>query len=147
MPGNIIVVAGEQNAGKTAFLLNFVRLNMTRHEMFYYSSEMGASEMRKRLEKDARCVLSDSGTVQEECCIFHVPNVTLRDVTERPETIECGSNVLAGADEETILRCVRAVLAQAPEWDVPSEYLDESVSTTVQKILLGLQPAGCTHNG
>ena len=49
-----------------------------------------------RLEKEAFCVLSDSGTVQEECCIFGVPTVTMRDVTERPETIECGSNLLAG---------------------------------------------------
>ena len=38
------------------------------------------------LERQAFCVLSDSGTVQEECAIFGVPNVTLRDVTERPET-------------------------------------------------------------
>ena len=48
------------------------------------------------LERHARCVLSDSGTVQEECCIFMVPAVTIRDVTERPETIDCGSNVLVG---------------------------------------------------
>jgi UDP-N-acetylglucosamine 2-epimerase (non-hydrolysing) len=41
-------------------------------------------------------VISDSGTVQEEACILCVPNVTIRDVTERTETIECGSNVLAG---------------------------------------------------
>jgi UDP-N-acetylglucosamine 2-epimerase (non-hydrolysing) len=47
------------------------------------------------LEKQAKCVLSDSGTVQEECCIFGVPNVTLRDVTERPETVEVGSNMLS----------------------------------------------------
>ena len=50
-----------------------------------------------RLEQSAFCVLSDSGTVQEETCIMGVPNVTMRDVTERPETIECGSDVLAGA--------------------------------------------------
>ena len=56
------------------------------------------------LEQAAFCVLSDSGTVQEECCIFRVPNVTIRDVTERPETIECGSNMLAGADPERVLR-------------------------------------------
>ena len=40
------------------------------------------------LERPPICVLSDSGTVQEECCIFGVPNVTLRDVTERAETVE-----------------------------------------------------------
>src|SRR5205823_3303993 len=41
-----------------------------------------------KLEKHARAVLSDSGTVQEECAIYGVPNVTVRDVTERAETIE-----------------------------------------------------------
>ena len=55
------------------------------------------------LEQKARCVLSDSGTVQEESAIFKVPNVTLRDVTERPETIECGSNILTGSDPDQIL--------------------------------------------
>jgi UDP-N-acetylglucosamine 2-epimerase (non-hydrolysing) len=89
------------------------------------------------LERNAFCVLSDSGTVQEECCIFRVANVTIRDVTERPETIECGSNILAGADPDTILQCVRTVLDQSREWTVPREYLVEHVSDTVTKIILG----------
>lgn len=89
------------------------------------------------LEQNAFCVLSDSGTVQEECCIFRVPNVTIRDVTERPETIECGSNILSGANPETILQCVRIVLDQETKWNVPPEYLVDHVSDTVIKILLG----------
>jgi UDP-N-acetylglucosamine 2-epimerase (non-hydrolysing) len=89
------------------------------------------------LERNAFCVLSDSGTVQEECCIFRVANVTIRDVTERPETIECGSNMLSGADPEMILQCVRVVLTQKCSWSVPSEYLIEHVSNTVVKIVLG----------
>ena len=89
------------------------------------------------LEQNAHCVLSDSGTVQEECCIFGVPAVTIRDVTERPETIECGSNMLAGADPERVLSCVSAVLERPPAWDPPPEYLVRDVSTTVAKIVLG----------
>lgn len=89
------------------------------------------------LEQKARCVLSDSGTVQEECAIFKIPNVTLRDVTERPETIECGSNILAGVDPESILRCVDLVLSHPPDWNPPSEYLVTSVSRTVIRILTG----------
>lgn len=50
MPGNIIVVAGEPNAGKTAALLNIVRSNMDTWKTHYYSSEMGASELRNRLQ-------------------------------------------------------------------------------------------------
>jgi UDP-N-acetylglucosamine 2-epimerase (non-hydrolysing) len=94
------------------------------------------------LERAARCVLSDSGTVQEECALLRRPNVTLRDVTERPETIECGSNVLAGADPDTILACVRTALARRPVWTPPREYLVEDVSDTVVGILLGHRHVG-----
>jgi UDP-N-acetylglucosamine 2-epimerase (non-hydrolysing) len=94
------------------------------------------------LERQAGCVLSDSGTVQEECCIFKVPNVTLRDVTERPETIECGSNILAGADPGTVLNCVRIVLSSSPDWTPPQEYLVKNTSAIVLKIILGYQADG-----
>ncbi|KUL01633.1 MAG: UDP-N-acetylglucosamine 2-epimerase [Methanomicrobiales archaeon 53_19] len=93
-----------------------------------------------QLEQNARCVLSDSGTVQEECCIFHVPNVTIRDVTERPETIECGSNTLSGAERDTILRAVECVLSQDPDWEVPGDYMVRTVSDKIAKIILGYGP-------
>lgn len=89
------------------------------------------------LQRSARCVLSDSGTVQEECCIFHIPNVTIRDVTERPETIECASNILSGADPEAVARSVRVVLQTPPSWRVPPEYLVEDVSVAATKIVVG----------
>ncbi len=90
-----------------------------------------------KLEKNSLAVLTDSGTVQEECAIFGIPNVTLRDVTERPETIECGSNILAGGEVETILRAVEIAIAQPAAWTAPREYMAENVSQTVSKILLG----------
>ena len=90
-----------------------------------------------KLERNARCVLSDSGTVQEECCIFGVPNVTIRDVTERPETIECGSNILTGAEPEMIVQAVDIVLDSPCDWTPPAEYVERYVSTAVAKIVLG----------
>ncbi len=93
-----------------------------------------------QLEQNARCVLSDSGTVQEECCILHVPNVTLRDVTERPETIECGSNILSGADHDTIVRAVECVLSRDPDWKVPDEYMAGRVSDMIVKVMVGYSP-------
>jgi UDP-N-acetylglucosamine 2-epimerase (non-hydrolysing) len=90
-----------------------------------------------KLEKNAACVLTDSGTVQEECCIFKVPNVTLRDTTERPETIEAGSNILSGSSPESVLRCVDITMGQTPRWEPPREYLVKDASSTVQKIILG----------
>jgi UDP-N-acetylglucosamine 2-epimerase (non-hydrolysing) len=88
------------------------------------------------LEKSARCVLTDSGTVQEECSIFRVPSVTLRDVTERPETIEAGSNMLAGVRKDGVQRAVKVALASEPAWEPPEGYLDQDVASTVIKILL-----------
>ncbi len=93
------------------------------------------------LEERAFCVLTDSGTVQEECCILRIPAVTIRDVTERPETLECGSNVLSGADPDHITACVRAVAHRSRDWVVPPEYLAERVSNTVLRILLGYRHA------
>lgn len=90
-----------------------------------------------RLEKSAFCLLSDSGTVQEEACIFGVPNVTIRDVTERPETVECGSNILSGADPDAVLRLVRLVTGRKGKWQPPPEYLADWVADTVCRIVLG----------
>lgn len=89
------------------------------------------------LERNAFCVLSDSGTVQEECAIFGVPNVTIRDVTERPETLECGSNMLSGTEVETVEMCVKTVMNLKQHWIPPHEYMSPNVSDTVIKILLG----------
>jgi UDP-N-acetylglucosamine 2-epimerase (non-hydrolysing) len=88
------------------------------------------------LEKNALCVLSDSGTVQEECCIFGVPNVTLRDVTERPETVEAGSNLITGCKPDDVTNSVKAVLSEKCAWKQPEEYLVKHVSGTVTKIIL-----------
>jgi len=92
------------------------------------------------LEKNAKCVLSDSGTVQEECAILSRPSVTLRDVTERPETVECGSNILSGVDPESVLRCAHTVIARQGTWTPPLEYTVDNVSNTVINIILGYQP-------
>jgi len=89
-----------------------------------------------RLERDAMCVLTDSGTVQEECCILRVANVTTRDVTERPETVECGSNVIAGVAPDRVAAAVRAALKRERNWTVPPEYLAPAVSDTIMNILL-----------
>jgi UDP-N-acetylglucosamine 2-epimerase (non-hydrolysing) len=93
-----------------------------------------------RLEQNAFCVITDSGTVQEETCILGVPNVTIRDVTERPETIECGSNVLAGFDVQTIVRTVNLVTQEPASWKPPAEYLMSNVADTVARIVLGYHP-------
>ena len=71
------------------------------------------------LEANARLILTDSGGVQEEACILGVPCVTLRNNTERPETIDVGANILAGASPEKILECAKVMLRRARNWQNP----------------------------
>jgi UDP-N-acetylglucosamine 2-epimerase (non-hydrolysing) len=94
-----------------------------------------------RLEKAAACVLTDSGTVQEETCIFGVPNVTIRDVTERPETIDVGSGMLAGTMPESIAAAVGLVTGLSPTWRPPVEYTAPCVAETTTRIVLGYRQA------
>ena len=72
-----------------------------------------------QLEANAKLVLTDSGGVQEETCILRIPCVTLRDNTERPETIEVGSNILAGCDPEKILKSVDLMIDKKRDWKNP----------------------------
>jgi UDP-N-acetylglucosamine 2-epimerase (non-hydrolysing) len=60
-----------------------------------------------------------SGGVQEEACILHVPCVTLRDNTERPETLEVESNVLAGTDPHRIVEKAGLMLDKDSHWKNP----------------------------
>ncbi|HJX12040.1 MAG TPA: UDP-N-acetylglucosamine 2-epimerase (non-hydrolyzing) [Dehalococcoidales bacterium] len=72
-----------------------------------------------QLESRARLILTDSGGVQEEACILKVPCVTLRDNTERPETVAVGANIIAGSKAENIVRAVREMLKRERDWDNP----------------------------
>jgi UDP-N-acetylglucosamine 2-epimerase (non-hydrolysing) len=71
------------------------------------------------LESNARLILTDSGGVQEEACIMKVPCVTLRDNTERVETIDIGANIIAGSRSERIFQCVEFMLEANRTWDNP----------------------------
>ena len=89
-----------------------------------------------KLETNARSVLTDSGTVQEECCIMRVPAVIIRDTTERPETIECGSGMVSGLKAPDILRCFAVMMQSSRNWPMPVGYVDEHVSDKVIQFLL-----------
>ena len=92
-----------------------------------------------KLEKNALAVISDSGTVQEECCILRVPAITIRMTTERPETIVCGSNIIAGLNGKNILKCVKIMLSRKTNWKQPKGYLDRNVSDKIINLMLNKQ--------
>ena len=86
-----------------------------------------------QLEANAKLVLTDSGGVQEETCILRVPCVTLRENTERPETLEVGSNLLAGVNQNKILEGVKKMLDKERDWKNP--FGDGKSGSRIVKIL------------
>jgi UDP-N-acetylglucosamine 2-epimerase (non-hydrolysing) len=72
-----------------------------------------------QVEGGAALALTDSGGVQEECCILGVPCVTLRDNTERPETVIVGANLVVGTDPARIAEGVRTMLSRRGGWTCP----------------------------
>ena len=88
-----------------------------------------------QLESNAAIILTDSGGVQEEACILKVPCITLRDNTERPETLEIGSNMLSGTSPEKIVECVRLMLARKKDW--PNPFGDGTAGEKIVKIITG----------
>jgi UDP-N-acetylglucosamine 2-epimerase (non-hydrolysing) len=85
------------------------------------------------LESRAKLVFTDSGGVQEEACILKVPCVTLRDNTERPETIEVGANTLAGAEPKRILEKTKLMIDDSRSW--PNPFGDGKAGERIVSIL------------
>ncbi|MBB6635670.1 non-hydrolyzing UDP-N-acetylglucosamine 2-epimerase [Cohnella thailandensis] len=108
------------------------------HPLVEYREPFGFFDFVK-LQRHASCVITDSGTVQEESCIMGVPAVTIRQSTERPETLACGSNLLSGLEPERIAASVSLMLGNRGGWVCPEGYLDSFVSTKVVNLVLGGQ--------
>ena len=95
-----------------------------------------------KLQKNAFCVLSDSGSLSEECAILNFPAVSLRDSTERPESIEKGNIVLGNIHDDTITNSINMAVNFYDQNNtiIPEDYKDINVSTKVLKIIQGYTP-------
>ena len=71
------------------------------------------------LEAEAALCMTDSGGVQEEACILGTPCLTMRENTERPETIDVGANVLVGIDVELMVRKAKEMVLSKNVWENP----------------------------
>jgi len=89
------------------------------------------------LEKNAFCLLTDSGTIPEETLYFKKPCVTIRESTERPEMIEAGSNILSGLNPENMLRATESITSNKPNWEWKESLGDGKTSKKVLNILHG----------
>jgi len=85
------------------------------------------------LEKNALLVMTDSGGVQEEACILKTPCVTLRNNTERPETLQVGANIIAGTNPDNIAKKVKVMINRKKGWKNP--FGDGNAARKILKIL------------
>ncbi|MCA9261057.1 MAG: UDP-N-acetylglucosamine 2-epimerase (non-hydrolyzing) [Planctomycetales bacterium] len=103
-----------------------------------------------RLQLDAFCTLSDSGTISEESSILGFPAVTMRNAMERPEAMDSGHIILTGRDPETIVRSVElAVQSHAADGArrIASEYEVGNASFRVVKLIMGTAKLGPLWDG
>lgn len=92
-----------------------------------------------RLQKSARCVVSDSGTISEESTMLGFPAVTLRDAIERPEAIDAGGIVVTGITWASVVDAVRVTMSQHVRMgraSVPEDYQVTDSARRVLNILL-----------
>lgn len=82
------------------------------------------------LEQHAALMITDSGGIQEEACILHVPCVTVRKTTERPETIAVGANIVSGTEPENIHGAAKIMIKKKRGWKNPFGH-----GTTAKKII------------
>jgi UDP-N-acetylglucosamine 2-epimerase (non-hydrolysing) len=107
----------------------------------YFVPPMGYLDFL-RLTQDSLFVMTDSGGIQEETTFLQVPCLTLRDNTERPVTVEMGTNRLVGTDPEAIEREANRVLdGDAPRGRVPPLW-DDRVSSRILDVLQKRRPQG-----
>jgi UDP-N-acetylglucosamine 2-epimerase (non-hydrolysing) len=85
---------------------------------------------------EAKVILTDSGGVQEETTILGVPCITLRDSTERPITLEHGTNVLVGSDPEKIITEFNRLYLNEQKSNRSPRYWDGNAARRIIKVLI-----------
>lgn len=87
-----------------------------------------------KLQKNAFCVVSDSGTITEEACLLQVPAITIRNAHERPEGMDVGTVIMSGTNPEDVLQAVKVATSLKPAPMIP-DYDVENVSEHVVKLI------------
>lgn len=86
-----------------------------------------------QLISNSKIILTDSGGIQEEACIMGVPCITLRENTERPETVDVGASILAGNDKKRIIEAYEVFQKKDVAWTNP--FGDGTAGEKIMKIL------------
>lgn len=103
-----------------------------------------------KLQMNALCVLSDSGTINEESSILNFPAITVRNSMERPEGLDTGSIILTGLNKKVIIDSINLVIYERSR-GIKKEYSDdykiENTSWRVVKLITGTSKLSNKWNG
>lgn len=114
-------------------------LKLSRNDLFYFHKPFGMFDYIK-LQKNAYCNLSDSGTIHEDAGIMGIPALVIRESTERPEAIDMGNVILTGMNSTSILLSIevaRKQYEQSVNFSTPFDYCDLNVSDKVIRLIIG----------
>ena len=109
-------------------------LNSPLNKLLQFHSPFGFFDYNK-LQKEARVVLSDSGSVSEESVILGFPAITIRDSLERPEAIETGSIILSGTENDGVLAAIEVLESTEKSANPPAEYFISDTSNRVVRFI------------
>jgi len=112
------------------------KFNMKLSDRIFLLPPLGLKESLF-LWKDASLVMTDSGGLQEETTALGVPCLTIRENTERPVTIEMGTNILAGNRKSDILNCYRKIKRNAKKGEVPPLWDGKAAERIVDILVKG----------
>lgn len=87
------------------------------------------------LQQNAKCVLSDSGTISEESAILSFPAISLRQSMERPEAQDAGTIILTGFDPEIVLSAIETTIAEHKDRHYKDNVSDYSITDTSWRVL------------
>jgi UDP-N-acetylglucosamine 2-epimerase len=114
-------------------------LGIPDNELFLFHKPFGIFDYVK-LQKNAYCNLSDSGTIHEDAAIMGIPAVVVRESTERPEALDTGNVILSGVNLSSILLSTEVVRKQYEEligFKTPADYQDLNISDKVVRLIIG----------
>lgn len=93
-----------------------------------------------KLQKNAFCVISDSGTINEESALLQIPAISFRICTERPEIMDAGCIIMSGLNQENVLKSIEIITSEKRSFKIPNDYLVNNVSDKIVNTILSYVP-------
>ena len=111
---------------------------VTRHSLIQFLKPFGFTDY-VNLQMNAKCTISDSGTISEESAILSFPAISLRNSMERPEAQDAGTITLTGFDKDRVLNCIETVIAEHKTRKYNNNVADYSIADTSWRVLKLIQ--------